>query len=70
MNALSIGVNYGEYTNQGGDENEDNSGFGLAASYDLGGGLTAQLGYGSSNYGKDSADDDRDSWSLGLAMSF
>ena len=59
MNALTIGVNYGEYSN-------NNSGFGLAVNYDLGGGLVAQMGYGSS----DRAGVSSDSWSLGLAMSF
>ena len=63
MNALSIGVNYGEYDRDGA---ADSSGFGLAATYDLGGGLSAQLGYGNGETG----DDDADNWSLGLAMSF
>ena len=65
MNALAIGVNYGEYDNVGGGTT-DNSGFGLAASYDLGGGLSAKLGYGAS----DVAGTDSDTWSLGLGMSF
>ncbi|WP_425040445.1 porin [Primorskyibacter sp. S187A] len=77
--ALAIGVNYGVYT-----LNEDfgamdsgetlSSGFGLAASYDLGGGLSAHLGYGSSSINDDATpagfDDDFDSISLGLAMAF
>ncbi len=66
MNALSIGVNYGEYDNWtlgcG-----DCSGFGLAATYDLGGGLAAHLGYGNSDFGNDV---ESDSYSLGLSMSF
>ena len=62
-NNLTVGVNYGVYDTAAGD----NSGFGLAANYDLGGGLSAQMGYGSSNpaVGADSS-----TWSLGLAMSF
>ena len=66
MNALSIGVNYGEYSDKGGVVGDDRSGFGLAVAYDLGGGLTAQMGYGSSDNNGASSD----SWSLGLAMSF
>jgi outer membrane protein OmpU len=65
MNALSIGVNYGEY--------EDWTlgcgtcdGYGIAATYDLGGGLAAHLGYGASDFGAT----DTDQYSLGLSMSF
>lgn len=65
MNALAIGVNWGQYTLDG---DNTNSGFGLAAAYDLGGGLTAQLGYGHSTF--DVIDVEANSWSLGLAMSF
>jgi outer membrane protein OmpU len=64
---LAIGVNYGTYENAGGVEDQTNSGLGLAATYDLGGGLSAQFGYGSSNI-EDA--DETDSFSLGLAMSF
>lgn len=67
MNALSIGVNYGEYSDWtlgcG-----DCTGFGIAATYDLGGGLAAHAGYGSSD--PDGDDNDYDSFSLGLSMSF
>jgi outer membrane protein OmpU len=66
MNALAVGVNYGEYTDWtlgcG-----DCSGFGLAATYDLGGGLSAQFGYGDSDFG---GGVDSNSYSLGLSMSF
>lgn len=65
MNALAIGVNYGHFTDDG---DEIDSGFGLAAAYDLGGGLAAQLGYGHST--DHVADIDSSTWSLGLAMSF
>ncbi|ANT60070.1 porin [Salipiger sp. CCB-MM3] len=64
MNAFSIGVNYGKYD---WDDAGEAEGYGLAANYDLGGGLVAQLGYGYSEF-TDGSDDD--TWSLGLAMSF
>lgn len=64
MNALAIGVNYGQYSVDG---DEVQSGFGLAASYDLGGGLSAQAGYGNSSF---DGSDDTNSFSIGLAMSF
>jgi outer membrane protein OmpU len=64
MNALAIGANYGVYEQDG---SEDVSGFGLAATYDLGGGLAAHFGYGNSDFGNDI---DSDSYSLGLSMSF
>ena len=64
MNALSVGVNYGVYEVDG---DETSSGFGLAATYDLGGGLAAHLGYGNSDI---AGSDDVDSYSLGLSMSF
>jgi outer membrane protein OmpU len=63
MNALKLGANYGIYEEDG---NEIASGFGVVAQYDLGGGLSAHLGYGSS----DVAGTNTDSFSLGLAMSF
>ena len=69
-NEINFGVNYGVYL--GGEVGEDYSeGIGLAAGYDLGGGLEAQFGYG---YGYTVEDDifqgDDETWSLGLAMSF
>ncbi|SHG71980.1 porin [Marivita hallyeonensis] len=71
MNALSIGVNYGEYedwaVNVGA---EDASGFGIAATYDLGGGLAAHVGYGSSDDVDGIGANDEDSYSFGLSMSF
>lgn len=67
MNALSIGVNYGEYTDWAAKADPDSSGFGLAATYDLGGGLAAHVGYGSSD---DVTVNDEDSYSFGLSMSF
>jgi outer membrane protein OmpU len=67
MNALSIGVNYGEYEDWAAKSDPDSSGFGLAMTYDLGGGLAAHVGYGSSD---DVTVNDEESWSAGLSMSF
>jgi outer membrane protein OmpU len=58
MNSLTLAANYGVNT-VGGVEAD---GWGFSAGYDLGGGLSAHLGYG--------ADDVDNHWSLGLAMSF
>jgi outer membrane protein OmpU len=64
MNQIAVGLNYGAYNIDG---SEVQSGLGFAASYDLGGGLEAQFGYGSSTFERQ---DDGDQFSLGLAMSF
>lgn len=64
MDAISVGVNYGQYDNVDGT-NDD--GVGLAANYDLGGGAVVQFGYSS---GKVGAADSVDQFSLGVAMSF
>lgn len=66
MDALSLGLNYGVYNDVGGVDGVENSGFGFAATYDLGGGLAAHAGFGSS----DRNGADSDSYSLGLSMSF
>jgi outer membrane protein OmpU len=67
MNALTLGVNYGEY-----DYDDafiaDRSGFGVTANYDLGGGLVAQFGYGGGDI--DGPADYEDTFSLGVSMSF
>lgn len=60
MDALSIGVNYGEFDLTAGGSTD---GFGLAVGYDLGGGAEILFGYGDSGAAGDS-------WSLGVAMSF
>ncbi|MBV6637551.1 MAG: porin [Mameliella sp.] len=80
MNALTLSANYGEYSFPG---SAKDSGFGLAANYDLGGGLVVQFGYGSSDidvgpsvFGIGGGNfagmpaGDYDQYSLGLAMSF
>ena len=69
-NALAVGFNYGEYQNVAGLDGLDKSGYGLAVSYDLGGGLSAKAGYGSSTIDFDGDEFDYDSFSLGLGMSF
>lgn len=63
--ALLVGLNYGEYDS--GDK-----GWGLVANYDLGGGASAQFGYGSSNNASGGSYNGwgHDTWSAGLALSF
>ncbi|MFZ5964600.1 porin, partial [Thalassococcus sp. BH17M4-6] len=63
MNNIAVGLNWGRYEYNGAEVD----GYGLAASYDLGGGLSARLGYGYSDFG---GGVDVDTYSLGLAMSF
>jgi len=71
MNAVAVGLNYGRYVLDG---DLYSSGVGIAASYDLGGGLEAQLGYAHNTIHDDftttSGDESGNTWSLGLAMSF
>ena len=69
MNALSLGVNFGKFENFDGNDTSS-TGFGLTAAYDMGGGLTAQFGFGSSDTDIGGVDNDSDSYSLGLSMSF
>jgi outer membrane protein OmpU len=69
MDALSLGANYGEIHTDGVSTDK---GFGLAANYDLGGGLVLQAGFGEQtvdNVGV-SGDDPINMYSLGLSMSF
>jgi outer membrane protein OmpU len=68
MDAVTVAANWGQYTyDVAGEGSFSESGFGLAANYDLGGGAVAQIGYGHSN---NFEADDAHSWSLGVAMSF
>ncbi|MBF9029544.1 porin [Rhodobacterales bacterium HKCCE3408] len=63
---FSIHANYGEF-------DSGNSGYGLAAAYDLGGGASLNLGYGHSDGAGINPVDLSDSasfWSFGVAMSF
>lgn len=69
-NALAVGFNYGAYENFAGIEDHDVSGYGLAVAYDLGGGLSAKAGYGSSTVELGDDEVQYDSFSLGLGMSF
>jgi outer membrane protein OmpU len=66
MNNIGLGLNWGQYDDFGGVANAKASGFGLAATYDLGGGMVAQFGYGDNT----TSGDQGNSYSLGLAMSF
>jgi len=59
MDALTIGVNWGQYDYSGGGTL---AGTGLAVNYDLGGGVKVLFGYGT--------DDIEDTYSLGLSMKF
>lgn len=70
MNALTVAVNYGEYDNVAGVDGDEASGWSLIGNYDLGGGIEAQFGYAQNDTETGGADDDYDTYSLGLAMSF
>jgi outer membrane protein OmpU len=70
FDAITLHANYGFYDLDaaitGLVVDAEAEGYGLSASYDFGGGLSAHLGYGYS----DVDGGDYDSWSFGLAMSF
>ncbi|SHI72995.1 outer membrane protein OmpU [Palleronia salina] len=62
-----VAANYGKFDTAAGDMD----GYGLVANYDLGGGASLQAGYGKSDFDNGAAaDQDRDSYSFGIAMSF
>lgn len=62
--ALLVQANYGEW-------DYGDSGWGLVANYDLGGGAVAMFGYGSSDNGAGSFNGNGDdTWSAGLGLSF
>lgn len=67
FDAITLHANYGEFDWDANSGVADSEGFGLAASYDFGGGLSAHIGYGYSDI--DGQDDFYD-YSFGLAMSF
>jgi outer membrane protein OmpU len=67
FDAITVHANWGQYDWDAGSGEADASGYGLAAAYDFGGGLSAHLGYG---YSDVDGSDDENSWSFGLAMSF
>jgi outer membrane protein OmpU len=66
FDAISVHMNYGQFDIDGGPTI---SGYGLAAAYDFGGGLSAHIGYGSSDFDIAGVPDES-SFSFGLAMSF
>lgn len=74
FDAITVSANYGmwDITPDGGAPAEEITGFGLAAAYDLGGGLSAHLGYGMTETDAAGADASfaESRFSLGLAMSF
>jgi len=67
FDAITLHANYGEFDWDSDSGVADAEGFGLAASYDFGGGLTGHFGYG---YSDTDGADDFSTYSLGLAMSF
>ena len=69
MDALTLGVNYGQYENAGYVAGADREGFGFSAGYALGGGATAKFGYGTTTKHEVNASE-TSTWSLGLTMSF
>jgi outer membrane protein OmpU len=75
FDAITVHANWGEYDWDATATVVDASGWGLAASYDFGGGLTAHIGYGNSDIGAVNLAAaplpvDNSTWSFGLAMSF
>jgi outer membrane protein OmpU len=76
FDAISVHANYGEFDWDPGALSADSDGFGLAAAYDFGGGLSAHLAYGYSDITAVNATapaatlGDSNTWSFGLSMSF
>uniref|UniRef100_A4WXA3 Porin domain-containing protein n=1 Tax=Cereibacter sphaeroides (strain ATCC 17025 / ATH 2.4.3) TaxID=349102 RepID=A4WXA3_CERS5 len=64
--AFQIGANYGVFDM---DAQDKVKGYGIAAAYDLGGGLKLHGGYGDSDFGG-GLDDDNETYSVGVSMSF
>ena len=62
---LSLHANYGEYDF---DDGSDADGFGVTAGYELGDDIRVQFGYGNSDLRNN--DNDQDTFSFGVAMSF
>lgn len=71
FDAITVHANWGQFEI---DDADAITGFGLAAAYDFGGGLSAHIGYGYSDLGDDFGaafdDDSFSNYSFGLAMSF
>ncbi|MCU4651650.1 porin [Roseibacterium sp. SDUM158016] len=66
--AWTFAANYGHFETNG--VGIEQSGYGLAVNYDLGGGAVIQFGYGNSDFNAAAGSADYSSYSLGLAMSF
>ncbi|WP_145104650.1 porin [Cereibacter sediminicola] len=64
IGAFQVGANYGEFDLDG----DKAKGYGIAAAYDLGGGLKLHGGYGDSDI--DGVDGDFETYSVGVSMSF
>ncbi len=67
MNQLAMGINYGKVNDVFGNDGVEAQGVGLAVAYDLGGGLSAQLGASRSEI---EDYDPINTYSAGLSMSF
>jgi outer membrane protein OmpU len=71
FDAVTVSANWGQYDVTFNGASANITGWGLAAAYDFGGGLSAHAGYGSSDYTDfPGGSNDLDTWSLGLNMSF
>ncbi|RMA42640.1 porin [Rhodophyticola porphyridii] len=73
FDAFTVSANWGQFEI---DNYGELTGYGLAAAYDMGGGLSMHLGYGHTDYAVTNAalpsqvDGDWQTWSFGLSMSF
>src|SRR6056297_2026361 len=71
VDAITVSANWGRFDGDfdilGTNYVIDQTGWGVAAAYDLGGGASVHVGYGSS---EDTLGATSDSWSFGVAMSF
>ncbi|MDG3041072.1 porin [Roseicyclus marinus] len=75
FDAITVSANWGEYDWAATANQRDREGYGIAASYNLGGGLSAHAGYGVGKNTNNNAlagalNVDISTFSLGLAMSF
>ncbi|MCF6316471.1 MAG: porin [Marinosulfonomonas sp.] len=66
MDALTVSMNYGEYS--GVAAADDRDGYAVVVNYDLGGGAVVKFGYGSDRDRATAISEE--SWSLGLGLSF
>ncbi|MBF9059609.1 porin [Rhodobacterales bacterium HKCCSP123] len=67
VDALSLGVNWGQYDVSALGMSDNITGWGLAAAYDLGGGASIHFGYGD---GETFGVEEDSTWSFGLNMAF